>query len=141
MFSKRYRLQAHWLFNKTLKQGFRYYACPCFVVIVLKHWHPDARQKALATADYRPRIGFVISKKVHKRAVKRNRLKRITREWIRQQVWPREVLDLNEAASLVVLFRPDAGKMGEADIMQRLQHAFSPKQLSRLASKQNPAQC
>lgn len=30
--------------------------------------------------DYPTRVGFVVSKKVHKRAVKRNRLKRLMRE-------------------------------------------------------------
>lgn len=34
----------------------------------------------LKREDYPTRVGFVVSKKVHKRAVKRNRLKRLMRE-------------------------------------------------------------
>jgi ribonuclease P protein component len=135
MFAKRYRLQAHWLFTKTLKQGMRYYVCPLFTILALKHWHPNARATAHAQAHYRPRIGFVISKKVDKRAVKRNRLKRISREWIRQHVWPRDTLDMHDIAALAVVFRPEAGKASEVEIMDRLQHAFSPKQLARLAPR------
>ena len=32
------------------------------------------------TNDYPTRVGFVVSKKIHKRAVKRNRIKRLMRE-------------------------------------------------------------
>jgi|GEM_PF-1359871 len=136
MFAKRYRLQAQWLFNKTLKQGMRYYACPLFTIIALKHWHPNAQTTAYNQEQYRPRIGFVISKKVDKRAVKRNRLKRMTREWIRQEVWPRDSFTPNDIAALAVIFRPEAGKVDEKDIMDRLKHAFSLKQLSRLMTRE-----
>ena len=33
--------------------------------------------------SYPTRVGFVVSKKIHKRAVKRNRIKRIMRETVR----------------------------------------------------------
>ena len=35
------------------------------------------------TGDYPTKIGFVVSKKIHKRAVKRNRIKRLMRESVR----------------------------------------------------------
>ena len=35
------------------------------------------------TSDYPTKIGFVVSKKIHKRAVKRNRIKRLMRESLR----------------------------------------------------------
>ena len=35
------------------------------------------------TGDYPTKIGFVVSKKIHKRAVKRNRIKRLMRESMR----------------------------------------------------------
>ena len=132
MFPKRFRLQASWFFNKTLHQGMRYYACPYFVIMALPHWTPDAQAKALASPDYRPRIGFVVSKKVHKRAVKRNRLKRIVREWIRQQVWRDDSYNWRGVASLAVIFRPDAVRVSEAEVLQRVQHAFSSSQFQRL---------
>jgi ribonuclease P protein component len=133
MFPKRFRLQASWFFNKTLKEGMRYYACPFFVIMELPHWHETGRLKALEDPHYRPRIGFVVSKKVHKRAVKRNRLKRIVREWLRQHLWQDERYDWKGVASLAVVFRPDAVKVSEADVLERIHHAFSPKHFKRLA--------
>lgn len=37
----------------------------------------------IKTADIPTRVGFVVSKKVHKRAVKRNRMRRLMRESLR----------------------------------------------------------
>jgi ribonuclease P protein component len=133
MFPKRFRLQASWFFNKTLKEGMRYYACPFFVIMALPHWHETGRLKALNDPQYRPRIGFVTSKKVHKRAVKRNRLKRIVREWMRQRLWQDDCYDWKGVASLAVVFRPDAVKVAEADVLERMRHAFTPKHFKRLA--------
>ncbi|MCE2930789.1 MAG: ribonuclease P protein component [Vampirovibrionales bacterium] len=133
MFPKRFRLQASWFFNKTLKEGMRYYACPFFVIMALPHWHETGRLKALEDPHYRPRIGFVVSKKVHKRAVKRNRLKRIVREWMRQSLWQDDRYDWKGVASLAVVFRPDAVKVSEAEVLERIHHAFSPKHFKRLA--------
>ncbi len=133
MFPKRFRLQASWFFNKTLKEGMRYYACPFFVIMALPHWHETARLNALEDPAYRPRIGFVVSKKVHKRAVKRNRLKRIVREWMRQRLWQDDRYDWKSVASLAVVFRPVAVKVAEADVLERMRHAFTPKHFKRLA--------
>ncbi len=132
MFPKRFRLQASWFFNKTLQQGMRYYACPYFVIMALPHWTLEAKTKALESLDYRPRIGFVVSKKVHKRAVKRNRLKRIVREWIRQHVWQDNNYNWRGVASLAIIFRPDAMQASEADVLHRIQHAFSHAQFQRM---------
>lgn len=133
MFPKRFRLQASWFFHKTLKEGMRYYACPFFVIMALPHWHETARLNALDDPHYRPRIGFVTSKKVHKRAVKRNRLKRIVREWLRQHLWQDDRYDWKGVASLAVVFRPDAVKVSEVEVLDRMRHAFTPKQFRRLA--------
>ncbi|XVJ52295.1 MAG: ribonuclease P protein component [Vampirovibrio sp.] len=132
MFSKPFRLQASWFFNKTLREGIRYYACPFFVIMVLPHWHAHAQAKAQSLQAYRPRIGFVVSKKVHKRAVKRNRLKRMVREWIRQNVWVDSTNPWQGVASLAVVFRPEAMQVPEAEVLARVHHAFSPAQLKRL---------
>ena len=47
------------------------------------------------------RVGFVVSKKVHKRAVKRNKIKRLMRENIRLMLKNDEFATLNEYQSLI----------------------------------------
>ena len=49
------------------------------------------------------RVGFVVSKKVHKRATKRNRIKRLMRETIRLMFKNNEAEILNNYQSLIFL--------------------------------------
>ena len=49
------------------------------------------------------RVGFVVSKKVHKRAVKRNRIKRLIRENIRLMFKNNELAELNNYQSLIFI--------------------------------------
>ena len=49
------------------------------------------------------RVGFVVSKKVHKRATKRNRIKRLIREIIRQMFKNNELAEINNYQSLIFI--------------------------------------
>ena len=53
------------------------------------------------------RVGFVVSKKVHKRAVKRNRIKRLLRENIRLLLKNNEADLINSYQSLILSARSD----------------------------------
>lgn len=56
------------------------------------------------------KIGFVVSKKTHKRAVKRNRLKRLMRESVR--LYLKENNNLNKYISLI--FTAHSGALGKS---------------------------
>ena len=72
MLPKQYRLKKRSAFTATYRTG--------------KTLHKDGitvfcgKKK---TGDIQTKIGFVVSKKIHKRAVKRNRIKRLMRESLR----------------------------------------------------------
>ena len=74
MLPKEYRLKKRTAFNATYKTG--------------KSYHKDSitlfcgRKKQDGNTTL-TKIGFVVSKKIHKRAVRRNRIKRLMRETVR----------------------------------------------------------
>lgn len=70
MLKKQYRLRKKSAFNATYRIKHSY----CIGGIVL--WVG----KKKANSEYTTKAGFVVSTKTHKRAVKRNRLKRLMRE-------------------------------------------------------------
>ena len=53
------------------------------------------------------RVGFVVSKKVHKRAVKRNKIKRLIRENVRLMLLNNELDELNNYQSLIFMAKED----------------------------------
>ena len=72
MLPKENRLKKKSAFNATYKTG--------------KTLHKDGITMFCGKSkigDYPTKIGFVVSKKIHKRAVKRNRIKRLMRESVR----------------------------------------------------------
>jgi ribonuclease P protein component len=72
MLKKEYRLKKRSAFNATYKTKTTFYKDGITVFC--------GKEK---TEGYTTKIGFVVSKKVHKRAVKRNRMRRLMRESIR----------------------------------------------------------
>jgi transposase len=52
---------------------------------------------------------------------------------MRQSLWQDDRYDWKGVASVAVVFRPDAVKVSEADVLERIHHAFSPKHFKRLA--------
>lgn len=72
MLKPEYRLKKHSAFNATYKTG--------------KSIHKDGITVfcgRLKNNEIKTKFGFVVSKKIHKRAVKRNRIKRLMRESLR----------------------------------------------------------
>lgn len=72
MLKKEYRLKKHSAFNATYKTGTVFHKGGITVFC-----------GKLKNKDSKTKFGFVVSKKVHKRAVKRNRVRRLMRESIR----------------------------------------------------------
>ena len=52
------------------------------------------------------KIGFVVSKKFHKRAVKRNRIKRLLREVMRIKIKENKLLDAQKLRSMIFIAKP-----------------------------------
>lgn len=75
MLKKEFRLKKKAAFNATYRVGRTYYKNGITVFC-----GKDKKE------DLPTKIGFVVSKKTHKRAVKRNRIKRLMRESIRLQI-------------------------------------------------------
>lgn len=72
MLPKEYRLKKKSAFNATYKTGKVFHKGGITVFC--------GKNK---TTDFPTKVGFVVSKKIHKRAVKRNRIRRLMRESLR----------------------------------------------------------
>ena len=82
MLPKENRLKKRIAFNATYRTGISYYKNGITVFCGKKK-----------TADIPTKIGFVVSKKIHKRAVRRNRIKRLMRESVRLYIKDYEKFD------------------------------------------------
>lgn len=72
-----------------------------FLILIHKTSHPQSR------------LGLVISKKVDKRAVQRNRIKRISRETFRTK-------NFSKSCDCVVLARPNISRFTNKEIFQSI---------------------
>ena len=75
MLQKEYRLKKRSAFSATYKTGTVFHSGGITVFC--------GRLKSQEQTETITKIGFVVSKKIHKRAVKRNRIKRLMREAVR----------------------------------------------------------
>ena len=58
--------------------------------------------------EFQTKIGFVVSKKIHKRAVKRNRIKRLAREAVRLLIKNNEIELYNSFQSLIYVAKDES---------------------------------
>ena len=122
MLRQRYRLKSRLDFKKALA-GRRLCANDCFVIYTL-----SVPKAASASVPARaPRFGFIISKKVHKRAVVRNRIKRRLRELVRARLLaPTLHSTLAEVKALVFIARPGSVEATYQMLSERLERCFKP---------------
>ena len=94
MLPKKYRLKKRTAFAATYRTGLSYHRDGITVFCGKKK-----------TKDLPTKIGLVVSKKIHKRAVKRNRIKRLMRESLRLYIKSNPYFD-TEHLSLVFVQQP-----------------------------------
>lgn len=75
MLEKKYRLKKRTAFNATYKTGISFHKNGITVFC-----------GKIKKEDFPTKFGFVVSKKIHKRAVRRNRIKRLMRESVRLHI-------------------------------------------------------
>ena len=90
MLPKQYRLKKKIAFNATYRTGQSLYKNGVTVFC--------GRDKC---KNEPTKIGFVVSKKIHKRAVKRNRIKRLMRESVRLYIKNKQNIDNCKHMSLI----------------------------------------
>jgi ribonuclease P protein component len=97
---KEFRLKSHSAFMATYNQNQSINGA----LIVLR-----AGIKKTQEAEHcRTRIGFIVSKKIHKSAVKRNRIKRLMRESLRLIIKNNEQKQLHNYLSLIFIAKKNA---------------------------------
>ncbi|MGN0018646.1 MAG: ribonuclease P protein component [Candidatus Gastranaerophilaceae bacterium] len=110
MLSKEFRLKKNSAFTATyrIKHSFYLNGVAVFVGLRKKNF------------DDVTRVGFVVSKKTHKRAVKRNRLKRLMREGYRILLKENNIGKSNEYMSLIFVGHERALGLKFNDIKQTI---------------------
>ncbi len=92
MLKKKYRLKKHSAFNATYRINNFVSNADFFVHL----------GKEKNDYSFPSKFAFVVSKKISKRAVKRNRIKRLMRETIRLSLKNSEIQNLNKYLSIII---------------------------------------
>lgn len=100
MLNRKFRLNKNSAFNATYRVNHSYYINGVVLFV-------GSKKKSESLT----RVGFVVSKKTHKRAVKRNRLKRLMRESYRILLKDNEVGNSNQFMSLIFIGKEQALSM------------------------------
>ena len=91
MLPKQYRLKKRYAFNATYRTGKSFHRNGLTVFCGKKK-----------NIEIPTKIGFVVSKKIHKRAVIRNRIKRLMRESVRLYIKKHQGLDIQQMSLIFV---------------------------------------
>ena len=125
MLQKQYRLKSRPAFKKALS-GRTFCTSRYFAMYALPHAPSHAAQP--------PRFGFIVSKKVDKRATRRNRIKRRLREAVRQTLLVPPLLEQISGYRVIVLIARQA--MAEAspevpfeELCRQLRRCFAPSRV------------
>src|SRR5574344_43652 len=95
MLPKNYRLKNKSAFSATYR--LKNIVSDNFFILYYGKIKPDK--------EVQTKIGFVVSKKIHKRSVRRNRIKRLLREVIRLKIKNNETEKVNNYLSLIFIAR------------------------------------
>jgi ribonuclease P protein component len=116
-------------YRLTEKRAFReIFEEPCVVS------DPFFKIMARLNGQNYPRLGLAVSRKVDRRAVQRNRLKRLTRESFRLQIAANPELP---AANYLVLPRAQAVTISHAEVFERLARLWN--NVNRKLQPQEPS--
>ena len=108
MLAKEFRLRKSVDIQHVFKRGRRIHS-PSFSLIFLRN-----------SENHGPRLAFVVSRAVSKRAVVRNTLRRRAREWVRKFA-----LSSLSPLDIAVLFSKEAPTVERKGLYKELEHAFS----------------
>ena len=118
MLPKHHRLRRSRDFSQVYRQGRK--AASAHLLVRVWSLTPAANAKSLTSSAPSPRIGIVVSLKVHKRAVVRNRLKRRVRAALRT-LMPR----LRPAQWIVISLKPEAVECEYGEFLRELEQLFT----------------
>lgn len=118
MLPKHHRLRRSRDFSQVYRQGRK--AASAHLLVRMFSLTPAANANSEAYSDPAPRIGIVVSLKVHKRAVVRNRLKRRVRAALRTLL-PR----LRPAQWIVISLKPEAAECEYGEFLRELEQLFT----------------
>ncbi len=83
--------------------------------------------KEKTNKDITTKIAFVVSKKIHKRAVVRNRIKRLMRESIRVMIKENKIPFINKYISIICVAKKDAIGCSFSDINTTIENLLAKK--------------